>query len=128
MYPIRRAVPSTGKVRRSCPSDHGYKINMPWGLGEFKGREMQYEDPAYRSTPSPSPEESGMEGCKGVRAGVKPCRSPDLGCSTSLSCISKGFGGFYSRLWRLRTGKLSSALSPTATSIFDLSAATRYAP
>ena len=51
-----------------------------------------------------------------------------LGCSTSLSCISKGFGGFYSRLWRLRTGKLSSALSPTATSIFDLSAATRYAP
>ena len=34
----------------------------------------------------------------------------DLGCSTSLSCISKGFGGFYSRLWRLRTGKLSSAL------------------
>src|SRR5467141_847271 len=33
-----------------------------------------------------------------------------LGCSTSLSCISKGFGGFYSRLWRLRTGKLSSAL------------------
>ena len=32
-----------------------------------------------------------------------------LGCRTSLSCISKGFGGFCSRLLRLRTGKLSSA-------------------
>src|SRR5262245_13545670 len=37
------------------------------------------------------------------------CR-PNLGCSKSLSYISKGFGGFYSRLRRLRTGKLSSAL------------------
>ena len=34
---------------------------------------------------------------------------PDLGCRTFLSCISKGFGGFCSRLLRLRTGKLSSA-------------------
>src|SRR4030095_8323893 len=33
-----------------------------------------------------------------------------LGCRTFLSCISKGFGGFCSRLLRLRTGKLSSAL------------------
>jgi hypothetical protein len=33
----------------------------------------------------------------------------DLGCRTFLSCISKGFGGFYSRLLRLRTGKLFSA-------------------
>jgi acetyl-CoA acetyltransferase len=33
----------------------------------------------------------------------------DLGCRTFLSCISKGFGGFCSRLLRLRTGKLSSA-------------------
>ena len=32
-----------------------------------------------------------------------------LGCRTFLSCISKGFGGFCSRLLRLRTGKLSSA-------------------
>ena len=35
--------------------------------------------------------------------------SQDLGCRTSLSCISKWFGGFCSRLLRLRTGKLSSA-------------------
>lgn len=35
--------------------------------------------------------------------------TPALGCRTSLSCISKGFGGFCSRLVRLRTGKLSSA-------------------
>jgi KaiC/GvpD/RAD55 family RecA-like ATPase len=38
--------------------------------------------------------------------------SPDsllLGCRAFLSCISKGFGGFCSRLLRLRTGKLSSA-------------------
>jgi hypothetical protein len=35
--------------------------------------------------------------------------SADLGCRTSLSCISKGFGGFYSRRLRLRTGKFSSA-------------------
>src|SRR6266446_5416186 len=33
----------------------------------------------------------------------------DLGCRTFLSCISKGFGGFCSRLLRLRTGKLSAA-------------------
>jgi hypothetical protein len=32
-----------------------------------------------------------------------------LGCRTFLSCISKGFGSFCSRLLRLRTGKLSSA-------------------
>ena len=32
-----------------------------------------------------------------------------LGCRTFLSCISKGFGGFCSRLLRLRTGKRSSA-------------------
>jgi len=32
----------------------------------------------------------------------------ELGCRTFLSCISKGFGGFCSRLLRLRTGKLSS--------------------
>jgi predicted ATPase len=32
-----------------------------------------------------------------------------LGCRAFLSCISKGFGGFCSRLLRLRTGKLSSA-------------------
>src|SRR4029453_1336330 len=32
-----------------------------------------------------------------------------VGCRTSLSCISKWFGGFCSRLLRLRTGKLSSA-------------------
>ena len=32
-----------------------------------------------------------------------------LGCRTFLSCISKEFGGFCSRLLRLRTGKLSSA-------------------
>src|SRR6267142_1223231 len=44
-----------------------------------------------------------------VRRCFESCRT-SLGCSTSLSCISKGFGGFYSRLWRLRTGKLSSAL------------------
>ena len=50
--------------------------------------------------------------------GYRPERSPhqcldtlglDLGCRTFLSCISKGFGGFCSRLLRLRTGKLSSA-------------------
>ena len=35
--------------------------------------------------------------------------SLSLGCRTFLSCISKGFGGFCSRLLRLRTGKLSSA-------------------
>jgi hypothetical protein len=34
---------------------------------------------------------------------------PRLGCRTFLSCISKGFGSFCSRLLRLRTGKLSSA-------------------
>ena len=33
----------------------------------------------------------------------------ELGCRAFLSCISKGFGGFCSRLLRLRTGKLSSA-------------------
>src|SRR5215472_17450995 len=42
-----------------------------------------------------------------------PCdaceHSPHLGCRTFLSCISKGYGGFCSRLLRLRTGKLSSA-------------------
>src|SRR5216683_2819040 len=32
-----------------------------------------------------------------------------VGCRTFLSCISKGFGGFCSRLLRLRTGKLFSA-------------------
>ncbi len=31
-----------------------------------------------------------------------------LGCRTSLSSISKGFGGFYSRRLRLRTGKFSA--------------------
>jgi hypothetical protein len=36
-------------------------------------------------------------------------RCAEVGCRTSLSCISKGFGGFCSPLWRLRTGQLSSA-------------------
>ena len=35
--------------------------------------------------------------------------SPEVGCRTSLSCISKWFGGICSRLLRLRTGKRSSA-------------------
>lgn len=35
--------------------------------------------------------------------------SVEVGCRAFLSCISKGFGGFCSRLLRLRTGKLSSA-------------------
>src|SRR5436190_24251223 len=33
----------------------------------------------------------------------------ELGCRTSLSCISKGVGDFCARLLSLRTGKLSSA-------------------
>src|SRR5882762_1614453 len=33
----------------------------------------------------------------------------DLGCRTFSACISKRFGGFCSRLLKLRTGKLSSA-------------------
>src|SRR5436305_667208 len=33
----------------------------------------------------------------------------ELGCRTSLSCISKGVGDFCSRHLSLRTGKLSSA-------------------
>ena len=40
---------------------------------------------------------------RGIRYGRR------LGCRTSLSCISKWFGGFCSRLLRLRTGKRSSA-------------------
>lgn len=36
-------------------------------------------------------------------------KGSSLGCRAFLSCISKGFGGFCSRLLRLRTGKLSSA-------------------
>jgi hypothetical protein len=39
----------------------------------------------------------------------RPGVCADLGCRTFLSCISKGFGGFCSRLLRLRTVKLSSA-------------------
>ena len=35
--------------------------------------------------------------------------SPEVGCRTSLSCISKGVGDFCARLLSLRTGKLSSA-------------------
>jgi putative ABC transport system substrate-binding protein len=35
--------------------------------------------------------------------------SPKLGCRTSLSCISKWFGGCCSRLVRRRTGKRSAA-------------------
>jgi hypothetical protein len=42
-------------------------------------------------------------------AGVPIRLGPKVGCRTSLSCISKWFGGFCSRLLRLRTGKLSSA-------------------
>ncbi len=44
-----------------------------------------------------------------VAALIANYSTPELGCRTSLSCISKWFGGFCSRLLRLRTGKLSSA-------------------
>ena len=39
-------------------------------------RRRKNTDPVPSHTPGPSPEESGMEGCQGVRAGVQPCRSP----------------------------------------------------
>src|SRR5438132_4672220 len=48
------------------------------------------------------------EGLKALKKVAKEV-GLDLGCRTFLSCISKGFGGFCSRLLRLRTGKLSSA-------------------
>ena len=53
----------------------------------------------YHYTDVPFEETQYMAGAVGT----------DLGCRTFLSCISKGFGGFCSRLLRLRTGKLSSA-------------------
>ena len=44
-----------------------------------------------------------------ARPGVLDQLGPKLGCRTFLSFISKGFGGFCSRLLRLRTVKRSSA-------------------
>src|SRR5438445_9432667 len=42
----------------------------------------------------------GVFASRGLQYGV------EVDCRTSLSCISKEFGGFCSPLWRLRTGQL----------------------
>ena len=65
--------------------------------------EQQFQKPVVTTN------QAALWAMMGVMKMATPLPGLGLGCRTFSSCISKRFGGFCSRLLKLRTGKLSSA-------------------